>query len=108
MTSERYVAIFGHRLGDSGSGWLQNSNLLEYVNHRGSFRNTTVEGQITGQGLDIGIVDDPIKGRGEASSKLVRDKTWAWFMDDFFTRFSDSAGLLMCISRNSIGQAVPG
>src|SRR5262249_28417135 len=41
----------------------------------------------------------PIKGRSEASSKLVRDKTWAWFMDDFFTRFSDSAGLLMIMTR---------
>jgi hypothetical protein len=80
MTSERYVTIFGHRLGDSGSRWRRNANVLEYVDHRGSFRNTTIEGQITGQGLDIGIVDDPIKGRGEASSKPVRDKTWAWFM----------------------------
>jgi len=73
--------------------------VLEYVDHRGSFRNTTIEGQITGQGLDLGIVDDPIKGRGEASSKPVRDKTWHWFIDDFFTRFSDSAGLLMIMTR---------
>jgi predicted phage terminase large subunit-like protein len=99
MTSERYVATFGHRLGDSRSRWLRNSNVLEYVNHRGSFRNTTVEGQITGQGLDIGIVDDPIKGRAEASSRTVRDKIWDWFTDDFFTRFSDSAGLLMIMTR---------
>src|SRR5262249_31984705 len=63
------------------------------------FRNTTVEGQITGKGLDIGIVDDPIKGRIEASSKVVRDKIWSWFTDDFFTRFSDSAGLLMIMTR---------
>lgn len=99
ISSERYGAIFGHRLGESGSGWHRNSNLLEYVGHRGSFRNTTVEGQITGQGLDIGIVDDPIKGRAEANNKAVRDKTWGWFTDDFFTRFSDSAGLLMIMTR---------
>jgi predicted phage terminase large subunit-like protein len=99
MTNERYVPIFGARLGDSGSPWLRNSNVLEYRNHRGSFRNTTIEGQITGQGLDLGIVDDPIKGRLEASSKAVRDKIWEWFTDDFFTRFSDSAGLLMIMTR---------
>jgi predicted phage terminase large subunit-like protein len=99
MTSEHYVTIFGHRLGDSGSGWLRNSNVLEYVSHRGLFRNTTIEGQITGQGLDIGIVDDPIKGRAEANNKTVREKTWGWFTDDFFTRFSDSAGLLMIMTR---------
>jgi predicted phage terminase large subunit-like protein len=99
MSTERYAAIFGHRLRESGSGWRRNSNLLEYVGHRGSFRNTTVDGQITGQGLDIGIVDDPIKGRAEANNKAVRDKTWGWFMDDFFTRFSDLAGLLMIMTR---------
>jgi hypothetical protein len=99
MSSERYAAIFGHRLRESGSGWRRSSNLLEYVGHRGSFRNTTVEGQITGQGLDIGIVDDPIKGRAEANNKAVRDKTWGWFTDDFLTRFSDSAGLLMIMTR---------
>jgi predicted phage terminase large subunit-like protein len=99
MTSQPYVAIFGPRVGDSRSRWLRNSVVLEYVNHRGSFRNTTVEGQITGKGLDVGIVDDPIKGRAEASSKAVRDKTWDWFTDDFFTRFSESAGLLMIMTR---------
>jgi predicted phage terminase large subunit-like protein len=99
MSSERYVGIFGDRLGDGGSRWLRNASVLEYVDHRGSFRNTTIEGQITGQGLDLGIVDDPIKGRGEAGSKPVRDKTWDWFIDDFFTRFSDSAGLLMIMTR---------
>jgi predicted phage terminase large subunit-like protein len=98
MASERYVSIFGVRLGN-GSGWVRNSNTLEYPNHGGSFYNTTVGGQITGKGLDLGLVDDPIKGRGEASSKPIRDKTWHWFMDDFFTRFSESAGLLMIMTR---------
>ena len=30
MTSERYVSIFGVRLGESGSRWVRNSNALEY------------------------------------------------------------------------------
>ena len=50
-------------------------------------------------GLDCGIVDDPIKGRAEASSKAVLNNVWSWFTDDFFTRFSDSAGLLMIMTR---------
>ena len=99
MTSPRFMGIFGHRLADRASPWFRNSNVLEYANHRGSFRNTTVGGQITGQGLDLGIVDDPIKGRAEANSKAARDKIWDWFTDDFFTRFSGSAGLLMIMTR---------
>src|SRR5262249_48278443 len=99
MASDRYVAIFGCRLGESGSRWVRNTNTLEYPNLGGSFYNTTVEGQITGKRLDLGIVDDPVKGRAEANSKPVRDKVWSWFTDDFFTRFSESAGLLMIMTR---------
>ena len=99
MSSERYLAIFGYRLGKSGSRWVRNTNTLEYPNFGGSFYNTTLEGQITGKRLDLGVVDDPIKSRAEASSKTVRDNVWHWFTDDFLSRFSDSAGLLMIMTR---------
>src|SRR5262249_38329958 len=99
MTSDRYIAIFGYRLGESGSRWIRNTNTLEYPNLSGSFSNRTVGAQITGKSLGLGIGDDPVKGRAEASSKPVRDKLWSWFTDDFFTRFSDSAGLLMIMTR---------
>jgi predicted phage terminase large subunit-like protein len=99
MTGKRYLAIFGSRLGDSGSSWVRNSNTLEYPNHSGSFYNTTVEGQITGKRLDLGVIDDPIKSRAEASSKTVRDKVWCSFTDDFLTRSSDSAGLIIIMTR---------
>ena len=79
--------------------WIRNSSLLEYVGYDGSFRNTTVMGQINGLGLDFGVIDDPMKGRAEAMSKTIRDKTWAWMTDDFFGRFSDKAGLLMIMTR---------
>lgn len=78
---------------------LRNSSFIEYVKHRGYFINTTVQGQINGQSLDLGVVDDPIKGREVAMSKLQRDKTWDWFTDDFFSRFDDAAGLLMIMTR---------
>jgi predicted phage terminase large subunit-like protein len=79
--------------------WQRNTSVCEYVGNKGSFRVTTVNGQITGHGLDIGVVDDPIKGRAEASSKTIRDKTWNWLVDDFFSRFADHAGLLMIMTR---------
>lgn len=81
------------------SKFLRNSSLLEYVGKKGSFRNTTVNGQINGKGLEIGIIDDPIKGRAEAQSKTVRDKTWLWLSDDFFSRFSEYAGMIILATR---------
>ncbi|MCA0340584.1 MAG: phage terminase large subunit [Proteobacteria bacterium] len=79
--------------------YLRNREIIEYVGKGGYFRNTTVRGSITGESLDLGVIDDPIKGREEANSETIRDKTWDWFLDDFFTRFSERAGMLAILTR---------
>lgn len=101
FTDDRYVQLFGQRLPPFGHAveGMRNSSLLEYRGKRGSFRNTTVNGQVTGKGLDLGFIDDPIKGRREANSPTIRGGTWDWLTDDFFTRFSDHAALLMTLTR---------
>jgi phage terminase large subunit-like protein len=94
--SERYSDIFPlFRIG--GKDWQCNSNHIEYVDGPGSFRNTTVNGPITGMELNLGVLDDFVKGRAEASSQIRRDHTWNWFTDDFMSRFAaDSALLIIC------------
>lgn len=79
--------------------FLRNREILEYVGHSGFFRNTTVRGSITGESLDLGVIDDPIRGRQDANSEAVREAVWDWFTDDFFTRFSEDAGLLAILTR---------
>jgi predicted phage terminase large subunit-like protein len=96
--SSVYGGIFPNtRIGTKG--WQTNASQIEYVGHKGGFRNTTVGGQITGMELNLGVVDDPVKGRAEAQSKIVRDRTWAWFVDDFMTRFAADSGLIMVGTR---------
>ena len=77
----------------------RNSTLISYVGREGFFRNTTVQGQITGQGMDLGVIDDPIKGRAEANSITTRNKAWDWLNDDFFTRLSKNAAVLGIMTR---------
>lgn len=79
--------------------FLRNREILEYVGQEGFFRNTTVRGSITGESLDLGVIDDPIRGRQDANSEAVRESAWDWFTDDFFTRFSEEAGLLAILTR---------
>lgn len=79
--------------------YLRNREILEYVDHDGYFRNTTVNGSITGESLDIAIIDDAVKGRAEANSQTIRDKTWEWLTDDFFTRFSEQGAMLVIGTR---------
>ncbi len=41
---------------------------------------------ITGNRADLGVVDDPVKGREDAESEIIRKKTKAAYEDDFCTR----------------------
>jgi predicted phage terminase large subunit-like protein len=95
----KYAAVFGSTV--FGGDMQQNTSIIEFAggNGEGRFYNTTIGGQITGEGLDVGVIDDPIKGRAEASSELVRDKAWNWLTDDFMARFSDKAGMLLVMTR---------
>lgn len=104
--SDKYKKLFPETIINStgmgradSMGATRNREMIEYVGRDGFFRNTTVRGSITGESLDLGVIDDPIKGREEAGSEAVRDKTFDWLTDDFFTRFSDDAGLLSILTR---------
>lgn len=101
---EKYRAVFPDTQINSSETieegrFLRNSSVLEYVNKSGSFRNTTTGGSITGESLDLGIIDDPLKGREAANSETIRNKIYDWFLDDFFSRFSESAGFLGIATR---------
>lgn len=112
LDSRRYQTIFPKtRLNTENvvaqsSRYLRNRDILEFVGRDGSFRNTTVRGPISGEGLDLGVIDDPIKGREAANSLAVRDNTWDWFTDDFMTRFSEYAGLIISLTRWHIDDPV--
>ncbi len=57
----------------------------------GGLKATSVGGDITGRGSRGGVIvgDDLIKGREAAESKLVRDKTWTYLLDDVLSRRDD-------------------
>ena len=105
LDSKTYRFLFpGTRLNDKhivtiAERSLRNHEVLEFVGHEGYFRNTTVLGSITGEALDLGVIDDPIKGRAEAQSEVQRDKVWNWLTDDVLSRFSEFAGLIMIMTR---------
>jgi len=100
ISSRCYQSTFQNtRIPNGSDKYICNSQHVEFPNFRGSFRNTTVLGAINGFSLDLGVVDDPIKGQAESRSKTIRDKTWDWFTNDFFLRFSNNAGFVMIQTR---------
>lgn len=98
MSSDVYKMIFPHtRIGLNG--WQCNSSIIEFAGNQGSFQNTTINGQVNGKQLHLGVIDDPVKGRREASSRLMRDATWKWFTDDYYNRFAKDGALLVIMTR---------
>ena len=105
LASSTYARMFPHtRLSANNvvtlaNRYLRNHEVLEFVEHEGYFRNTTVLGSITGEALDLCVIDDPMKGRAEANSMNQRDKVWSWLTDDVFSRFSEQGALLVIMTR---------
>src|SRR5450631_261398 len=82
-----------------GAPYQCNSSLIEYAGGPGSFRNTPINGPITGMEQNLGVIDDYVKGRKEANSKATRDSTWSWHTDDFMSRFAEWSALLIIGTR---------
>lgn len=105
IDSEKYKKIFPNiKLSSKRGEAVRTTNHLEFLDkdgnaNGGQFRNTTTGGSVTGESLDVGIIDDAVKGREQANSITWSQKIWEWFTDDFMTRFSNKAGLLVIMTR---------
>lgn len=106
MEGDAYRNLFpGSRLnGDNvrtvaDGSYLRNSDIFEIVGHRGVYKSSGVGGGITGRGMHIGIIDDPIKDAEQAYSLTYRDKVWDWYQSTFYTRLMPGGGILLILTR---------
>jgi predicted phage terminase large subunit-like protein len=106
MDADAYRAIFpGSRLNGENirtvadGSWLRNSDIFEIVDRAGVYKSSGVGGGITGRGMHVGIIDDPIKDAEEAYSQTVRDKIWEWYTSTFYTRLMPGGGILIILTR---------
>lgn len=78
---------------------LRNSDIFEIVGSGGRYKSAGVGGAITGMGMTLGIVDDPVKNRDEAESEVYREKIWQWFSSTFYTRQLPNAAIVIMMTR---------
>lgn len=60
---------------------------------------TGVGGAITGRGADLFLIDDPIKGREEADSEVIRNKIWDWYVSVARTRLMPNGAIVVIQTR---------
>jgi len=65
----------------------------------GEYYAVGVDGGVTGRRTDLGIVDDPVKGRKEADSETTQENTWQWFLTEFDTRLKPDAARIIIQTR---------
>ena len=107
METDDYKALFPKNIipGDvrdqSGGNYKRTSNFFELAGEGlGSVKSTGVGGSLTGFGFDIGIIDDPVKERKDAESKVIRDAVWDWYTSTFYTRREDGdAAIILTVTR---------
>ncbi|MES3574240.1 terminase large subunit domain-containing protein [Enterobacter cloacae] len=92
IEGERYRDVYPQtRLGGGRNGAIRTAELWETVDDKGqlaggSYRAAGVNGGITGQGMQIGIIDDPAKDYKTASSPVYQETVMDWYDTTFFTR----------------------
>lgn len=69
------------------------------LNTGGEYYAVGVGGSVTSFRADLGIIDDPVKGREEADSETIRNKTIEWYRSDFWTRLKPDAAVVLIMTR---------
>ncbi len=103
MDTEAYGKVFpntqlnGSKIFNTNyTNYSRTEHLYEIVNKKGSLRTVGRGGSLTGNPVDLGIIDDLYKDRAEARSMAVSQFTYEWYVDVFRTRLhNDSQQLIM-------------
>jgi len=74
------------------------SNRLE-TTKRGVYTATSIGGAVTGKGADILIIDDPVKDRATAESRLQSDVAWDWYNSTAVTRLQPNGAIIVMATR---------
>lgn len=106
IQSKRYSEVYENtRMGGVRSPATKTDEFWELLNsngelHYGSYRAAGVNGGITGQGMNIGIIDDPAKDYKTASSPTYQEAVIDWYDTTFFTRADPKInGIIIILTR---------
>jgi predicted phage terminase large subunit-like protein len=79
--------------------WLRNSEEVEIIDKKGSYKAIGVMGGLSGRPVDLAIIDDPIKDRLEAESQTYRDRVWDWYVNVLESRLHNGSKVVLIMTR---------
>lgn len=81
------------------SSYLRNASEFEVVNHQGSLKAVGRGGGLTGNAVDVMILDDLYKDAMEGNSPTIREATWEWYSSVVRTRLHNDSQELIVFTR---------
>ncbi len=102
IESAPYRALFPAttlKAGGTGKGYIRTSDEFEIVGHGGGMLFVGREGSLTGNNVDIMVLDDLYKDAMEANSPLVRENCWEWYTSVVRTRLHNDSRELVVFTR---------
>lgn len=96
---ETYLNGYRPAWGGVFKGFQRNESIFEVVGKKGSLRTVGIGTALTGQPVDIAIIDDPVKDRVTAESATERNKVWDWYTDVLSTRLHNDSQQLLLMTR---------
>lgn len=105
IDSPEYVEIFpdtrlnSKNIATVAGSWLRNADECEIVGHRGGFKTVGVGGPLTGEPVDVLIMDDIYKDAKTAWSPVVRAAIEDWYDTVAETRLHNDSQQLIVFTR---------
>jgi len=81
------------------SNYLRNSEEFEIVNKKGSLKAVGRGGPLTGNPVDVLIMDDLYKDHSEGNSPITREAVWNWYVSTADTRLHNDSQQLIVFTR---------
>lgn len=101
MGSETYGSVFpGTKIPTKkDTGYICSSSEFDIVGQTGGLISVGREGALTGNTVDIMIIDDLYKNAMEAYSPVIRSNTWEWYNSVVKTRLHNDSRELIVFTR---------
>jgi predicted phage terminase large subunit-like protein len=93
------TCLNGSNIATVSGGWLRNADECEIVGHRGGFKTVGVGGPLTGEPVDMLLIDDIYKDAKTAWSPTVRERTNDWYDTVAETRLHNDSQQLIVFTR---------
>lgn len=104
IDEKKYINIFPKtKLNGSNvvtvNSWLRNSEEFEIVDSKGSLKAVGRGGALTGNPVDVMIMDDLYKDYAEGNSPTIRESVWDWYLNVVKTRLHNDSQELIVFTR---------